>query len=324
MARLLVVGSSNTDVTVRLPRLPSAGETVLGGVLAQGPGGKGANQAVAAARAGAEVTFVACVGDDDYGRAAIDHYRSERIDVSHVAIRAGTASGVALIFVGEEQGGENLIGVASGANATLSASDVDALPARLFHEADALLVAGLEIPIDAVARAATRAKAAGKLVVMNPAPVHAGLVASGVLPLVDVVTPNLGELLALTGSSGEDPLAVAAAASRLRRMGPGRVCATLGARGAFLSAGPDAPGAAPEHVEPFAVEVVDTVGAGDCFSAALAVALAENHPFSEAARWACAAAALAVTRRGAQGALPRREAIDRLAATRAVGKGASS
>src|SRR4030081_3387680 len=148
MARVLVLGSSNTDLTVRLPRLPLPGQTVLGGSLLTGPGGKGANQAVAAARAGGGVVFVSAVGDDAFGQTSLSVFGREGIDVAHVLVREGTPSGVALIFIGD--GGENMIGVAPGANASLGLDDVDRLPDELFRPDGLLLIGGLEVPLAAV------------------------------------------------------------------------------------------------------------------------------------------------------------------------------
>jgi ribokinase len=308
MARLLVIGSSNTDMTVRLPHLPAPGQTVLGGSLLSGPGGKGANQAVAAARAGAAVVFVTAVGDDDLGRLAVEGYRREGIDVAHIKTLPGVASGVALILVGE--GGENMIGVAPGANARVSPDDVDRLPADLFRPDRALLVAGLEVPLDAVGRAVRRGASAGMTVVVNPAPALDGLDAAGWLNAVDVLTPNRVELGMLTGLPTETTEQVVEASRALRDRGPRAVVVTLGAEGCLV-----VDGATVQRIPSYPVVPVDTVGAGDAFSAALAVALAEGCVLPDAAAWASAAAALAVTKPGAQASLPRRGEIDRLAAT---------
>lgn len=309
MARVLVIGSSNTDMTVRLPRLPSPGHTVLGGSWLQGPGGKGANQAVAAARAGGEVVFVTAVGDDEFGRQALDGYRRDGIDASHARTVAGTPSGVALIFVDDD--GENMIGVAPGANACLGPDDVDRLPDDLFRPDTLLLVAGLEVPPGAVARAVRRGADAGMIVVLNPAPALAGLSDAVALGDLDVITPNRHELAQLTRLSMKDEPGVIAAAHGLRATGPRAVLVTLGA-GGCLVLGPGGPERIPSHP----VRVVDTVGAGDAFNGALAVALAEGRLLPEAAAWANAAAALATTRPGAQTALPLRNEIDRLFAPR--------
>jgi ribokinase len=277
---------------------------VLGGSLRHGPGGKGANQAVAAARAGGEVVFVTAVGDDPLGVSALEHFRREGLDVSHVKTCADTPSGVALIFVGGD--GENMIGVAPGANARLEPEDVDRLPADLFGSDRVLLIAGLEVSLDAAARAARRGKAAGMTVVLNPAPAAAVL-----LEDIDVITPNRVELGQLTGRPTADEAGVLAAARRLHDQGPGTVIVTLGAEGSLIVRGGEA-----VRVAAHPVRAVDTVGAGDAFNGALAVALAEGRDLPDAAAWAAAAAALAVTRPGAQDALPYRADIDRLAATR--------
>jgi ribokinase len=309
MARVVVIGSSNTDMTVCLDRLPAPGETRLGGAFATSPGGKGANQAVAARRAGAEVTLVTAVGDDTLGRHALDHYASEGLDVRHVRTVQGVASGVALIFV--DHRGENMIGVAQGANALLAPADIDTLPASVFAPG-AVLLASLEVPVAAVVRALQRARAAGMTTVLNPAPADRAILDRVVLALVDVLTPNQEEARSLAGGGAAGAAAVdeaRAAARRLLDLGCRCVAITLGSEGCLLSReGGELRIPAPTVV------AVDTVGAGDAFNGALAVALGEDRPHAEAAAWACAAGALAVTRPGAQRALPLRAEIDRLAA----------
>jgi ribokinase len=303
MPRVVVCGSSNTDMTVRMPDLPAAGQTVLGDSFAVSPGGKGANQAVAARRAGGEVVFVAAVGDDDLGRQALRLYREEGIDIKYVKVVPGTASGVALIFVG--RGGENMIAVAPGANQALGPPDIDRLPDMLFRAGD-ILLAGLEIPFPTAIRAMRRGKTAGMMVVLNPAPAPA-LTRSEVealLSVADVVTPNRVEALMLAGQDGGrlDP---AACARRLLALGPRAVVITLGADGCLV-----AEGDAFQSVPAPKVEAVDTVGAGDAFNGALAVALGEGLQLVQAARRAVVAAALATTCPGAQSALPHRDEIE--------------
>ncbi len=310
MPRILVVGSSNTDMTVHLPRLPAPGQTVLGGGYATTPGGKGANQAVAAARAGGDVVFITAVGDDVLGKNAVDTLRREGIDVSHVHVCAGASSGVALIFVGED--GENMIGVASGANHMLSPKEIDRLPDSLFREGDVLLT-GLEIPSETAARAIGRASGAGMRVILNPAPAPASpdAIAPGLFALVDVLTPNRLEALALARMS---PIAGVEpdwneCADRLLQAGVNAVVITLGASGCLV-----ATTASKLQVPAPKVDAIDTVGAGDAFNGAFAVALSENRSIEDAAAWATAAAALAVTHPGARSALPFRADIDTLAA----------
>lgn len=305
---MLVVGSSNTDMTVRLPRLPEPGQTVLGGALRVGPGGKGANQAVAAARAGGEVVFLTAVGGDEFGTRALEGYRREGINVAHAVIVGGEPSGVALIFVDDR--GENMISVAPGANLHLGPGDVSRLPDSLFAADRLLLVAGLEVPLEAVRAATRRARRALMTVLMNPAPAHPGLAASDTLDDVDVLTPNRLELAQLTGLRTETIDDVAVACGVLRSRHPDlAVVVTLGAEGGFLSSDRSTGRFAARTVE-----AVDTVGAGDAFSGALAVALAGGRSLADSVAWAAAAAALAVTRPGAQAGLPFRAEIDRFSA----------
>jgi ribokinase len=296
-------------MTVRLPRLPAPGQTILGSGFATTPGGKGANQAVAARRAGGEVVFITAVGFDDLGKNALDLYRHEGIDVSQAKICDGMASGVALIFVGDD--GENMIGVASGANHKLGAHDIGCLPDSTFRAGDVLLV-GLEIPVETAARVIERGSRAGMQVILNPAPVPSSpaVITPVLLSLVDVLTPNRVEALALAGMdpyTDSDP-DLNLCADRLLRAGARGVVITLGAQGCLV-----ATGAAKVQVPAPRAHAIDTVGAGDAFNGALAVGLAENRSLLGAAMWATAAAALAVTRPGAQSALPYREAIDAFA-----------
>jgi ribokinase len=307
MPRVIVVGSSNTDMTVRVPGLPAAGQTVLGDSFAITPGGKGANQAVAARRAGAEVMFVTAVGDDDLGRQALALYRREGIDVDHARIVAGVPSGVALIFVGRD--GENMIGVAPGANHRLTPEDIDRISAAGFQGGKVMLV-GLEIPLDVARRAMAAGKQAGLRVVLNPAPAPS-LTPHEIRALLahaDVITPNRGEALLLAGMDEAGPPDPAACARRLLKLGAGAAVITLGSEGSLVAFDSEL-----LSIPAPRVEAVDTVGAGDAFNGALAVALGEDRPLADAVAWASAAAALAVTRPGAQSALPHRDAIDRLA-----------
>jgi ribokinase len=302
-ARIVVVGSANTDLVVRVPALPRPGETVLGGTFAQVGGGKGANQAVAAARAGGAVTFVAMLGPDDLGDAALAAYRAEGIDTRFIGRAAGCASGVALILVDDT--GENCIAVASGANDALTPAAVEAAREAI-ETADVVLVQ-LEIPLDTVRATVALASAAGRPVILNPAPARP--LEAELLARVAVITPNETEAELLTGIVVADATAAAAAATRLRAAGPAAVL-TLGPRGCLVVAD-DGPRPIPGH----AVTPVDTVAAGDVFNGSLAVALAEGRDLAAAAAFANAAAAISVTRHGAQASAPRREEIEaRLAA----------
>jgi ribokinase len=301
-------------MTIRVPALPAAGQTVLGDSFAISPGGKGANQAVAARRSGGDVVFVAAVGDDDLGRQAVERYRGEGIDVDHIRTIQNAASGVALIFVGPD--GENMIGVAPGANGHLSPGDIERLPAQVFRAGDVLLV-GLEIPVSTAIRAMQRGQAAGTKVILNPAPAPSlePDLAVALFSAADVITPNRLEAAMLSRMAASLPLDLAACAGRLLEKGPGSVVMTLGAEGCLVATADGSQAIASPRVQ-----VADTIGAGDAFNGALAVALGQGRPLAEAAAWACAAAALAVTKPGAQGALPCREEIDRLWRQSAVGK----
>ncbi len=301
MSRVVVLGSSGFDLTVRLARLPRPGETLLGGSLHTGPGGKGANAAIAAKRAGAEVTFLTAFGDDDFGKQVRDHDLSEGLDLSYAKTAERVPNQVALIFVGED--GRNLIGVAPGASAALGPEDIDVLPDTVFAP-DAVFLACLEVPLAAVARGLQRARRAGMTTVLNPAPADRALMGPDVLGLVDVLTPNSEEALELTGQGS-----VEESARCLKALGARSVVVTLGGDGALVVTDEGL-----VQLPPCVVEVVDTVGAGDAFNGALAVGLAEGLTLLEAAARACAAGALAVTKPGAQGALPRRDEIDRLLA----------
>jgi ribokinase len=289
---IVVVGSLNVDLVVRVPRLPAPGETTLGGDVARYPGGKGANQAVAVARLGQPVSMVGRVGDDDGGRLLLDVLAADGVDASGVRVTPGVPSGTALITVDER--GENVIVVSPGANARVSADDVRAAAAQL-AEADVALLQ-LEIPLDAVAEAA---RSCGGTVILNPAP--AGPVPADVLEHVDVLVPNRPELSRLSGRALGDPDDVAAAA---RQIGVGRVIVTLGEEGAVVVEDGEATPIPATPVVP-----VDSTAAGDAFCAAVADALVRGAGLVEAAGWAARAAAVSVTRAGAQTSLPTRDEV---------------
>jgi ribokinase len=279
---IALVGSINLDIVVGVDRHPAPGETVLGDDRQEVPGGKGANQAVAAARLGADVAFVGRVGDDDAGRRLRDGLTAEGVDVTHVRVDADAPTGVALIAV--DRAGENTIVVSSGANARVSAADVEAARDVLANAAVTLVQH--EVPEDAVAAAIA---AAGGTVVLNPAP------ARPIVAPVDVLVPNRGELEALAGRAG-DPVELARSLDSARA-----VVVTLGNEGAAVIEGSRV-----ERIPAPRVDAVDTTGAGDAFCGALAQALDAGADLVEAARWAVRAAAASVTKPGAQGGLPRR------------------
>jgi ribokinase len=296
--RVVVVGSINVDLVVAVSRLPSAGETVAGGRFARHGGGKSANQAVAAARLGAAVSFVGAVGDDEMGEAAVRELDSEGIDVSRVA-RVSAPTGVALIVV--DAAGENQIAVASGANAELSPDHVtaalrDLLAPTAAPRSRGVVLLGHEVSEAVVAAAAEAAGAAGWPVVLNPAPARD-------LPdaALAVLTPNASEAAELTGH--DEP---SDAARALAEQTGAAVLITLGADGALLLE----PGGEPVRLPATKVDVVDTTGAGDTVNGALAAELAASRPLAGAARFALAAAALSTTAEGARGGMPARDAVE--------------
>ena len=297
-ARIVVVGSANTDLVVRVSNLPRPGETVIGGTFASVGGGKGANQAVAAARAGGSTTFIAKLGADAMGDAAVAAFAADGIDTTFITRDPATPSGVAFILVDDR--GENSIAVAAGANDRLLPADVDRAGAAI-RAADILLVQ-LEIPLETVRHAVALAHAAGVPVILNPAPARP--LDPGLLAQVAILTPNETEAELLTGLAVTDERSAASAAGRLLAAGPQSAVITLGGRGAVVSEA-----AATDHVAGHVVTPVDTVAAGDVFNGCLAVAIAEGKSLVEASRFANAAAAIAVTRQGAQASAPRRDEI---------------
>jgi ribokinase len=287
--QVVVIGSSNTDLVVSCARLPIPGETILGGDFERFAGGKGANQAVAAARAGAKVSFIGARGDDDFGRAAHAGLKADGIDVRHFRVKPEYSSGVALILIGGKNR-ENMIAVAKSANEALSPADVQAAEGVLARAG--VVVAQLEIPLATVERAAQIAARHGVRFLLNPAP--ARKLSTRLLKLTGILTPNQSEAELLTGES--DP---SRAARVLLARGCGAVALTCGAKGVLLL---DAQG--DRFVRAPKVKALDTVGAGDCFCGYLAAGLAQQLSFDEAAKRAVTAASLSVTRRGAQAGMP--------------------
>lgn len=301
-----VIGSSNTDMVIKGNKLPVPGETVLGGTFLMNPGGKGANQAVAAARLAASmppttVTFVANVGNDVFGRQALQQFEREGIQTNFITTDADEPSGVALIGVDNQ--GENCIMVASGANARLGQAQV---ASALAAETDGTVVLlQLETPIPTVEYAIRQSYQRGMRVVLNPAPAQP--LDSAVLACLHVITPNETEAELLTGVRVTNEATAQQAAQKLHDSGVPNVVITLGARGAYLST---PSGAALIAAPP--VTAVDTTAAGDCFNGALAVAIAEGHNLPDAVAFACKAASISVTRMGAQASLPFRHEVDTL------------
>ncbi len=312
MGSVLVLGSSNTDLVLAVDELPQVGQTVLGSHFYQAAGGKGANQAVAAARAGAQVVFIGAVGSDEFGNQALQGLSREGIDVRFVRHVTEARSGVAMIMV--DRNGRNLIGVAPGANAAIDADYVRALPDALFDVAD-VVVAQMEIPLEAVRAAFQRARQAGKTTVLNPAPPDRRIVDQRMLTLVDVLVLNEPEAVLLSdwaypnaissdGSSFDMENEWERLADEYHALGPSAVIITCGERGYRLSAAGQR-----NTVPAYVVKAVDTVGAGDTFVGVLAARLANGASINESAQWANAAAALSVTQPGAQLSIPNLDAI---------------
>jgi ribokinase len=300
MAKIVVIGSLNMDLVARAPKIPIPGETVLGSTFNTFPGGKGANQAVSAARQGAEVVFVGRVGADAFGRQLVEGLRVEGIDTQSIGITETTSSGVALITV--DAAGQNNIVIVPGANHQLTPEDIEQA-SLAFEQADALLLQ-LEIPLETVQAAARQAKKQGVKVILNPAPAQA--LPADLLSLVDVIVLNESESALLSGLPVETLEQAETATCALIKQGLGCVVLTLGANGALLLTN-----AQPAIYEPgFPVEVVDTTSAGDAFTGAFAVALAAGLPPEKALRRGCAAGSLAVTRPGAQPSIPTAAEVD--------------
>lgn len=307
--RIAVIGSSNVDFIMRLERLPAVGESTTDGEFSQTFGGKGANQAVAAARAGGGVTFVTCLGDDPFAETMIGNFRRDGIDTARIARTAGVSSGSALVLF--DARGDNYIGVAPGSNYRLRPEHIDACEDLIAGAAFLLLQ--MEISVESNRRALELAARHRTPVLFNFAPARDPRfpVSSAMTGLV----VNETEAEALTGLPVRDPGEARAAAEALRRRGPAFVVVTLGRGGAWVSAEGSA-----ELVPGFAVEPVDSTAAGDTFCGALAVALAEKKPLGAAVRFANAAAALSVTRAGAQPSIPGRARIDAFLAGREEGR----
>ena len=289
--QILVVGSSNTDMVIKAAHLPRPGETILGGTFFMNPGGKGANQAVAIARLGGPVTFICKTGSDIF--------EEEGINTSYVFSDSGNPSGVALITVDEKA--ENCIVVASGANANLLPSDLEKAEEAI-ERADLVLMQ-LEVPMETVCFVADIAWQKGKKVILNPAPAHP--LPADLLRHLYLITPNETEAEMITGVKITDESSAGEAARALSGMGVQHVIITLGSKGALIYSNGKA-----EMVPALKVEAVDTTAAGDVFNGALTVALSEGRSLKEAARFACKASAISVTRVGAQSSAPYRNEVD--------------
>jgi ribokinase len=294
---IFVVGSSNTDMVVKAKKLPVPGETILGGTFLMNAGGKGANQAVAAARLGGNVALVAKVGDDIFGSQSVEGFNREKINTDYIFIDKCAPSGTALIMVNAE--GENCIVVAPGANAFLLPEDINEVEPLFDAE---IILMQLEIPIETIEVVAKRAKAFQQKVIINPAPAHH--LSDELLDGLFLITPNETEATLLTGIKVEDECSASKAAEFFLRKGVQHVIITLGKSGAFFR----------DHQMSFIVnapevEARDTTAAGDTFNGAIAVALTEGMEWEDAIRFAVEAASVSVTRMGAQASVPYRKEV---------------
>jgi len=296
--QITVIGSSNTDMVVKTTRLPVPGETVLGGSFFMNAGGKGANQAVAAARLGGRVNFVARTGNDIFGSQSRQLFLDEHINISHVVIDAVHPSGVALIAVDDHA--ENLIVVAPGANGNLQGEDIDQAAQTIRNSGIILLQ--LEIPLETVIYATELAWSAGTKVVLNPAPARE--LPDELIRKLYLITPNETEAEILTGVHVQDETSAEKAAGVLKSKGVQHVIITLGSKGAYYSSARER-----EMIPAPKVTPVDTTAAGDVFNGAVCVALAEGLTMPQAITFANKAAAISVTRRGAQASAPYRHEI---------------
>lgn len=291
--KIVVVGSSNTDMVVKVPHIPAPGETIMGTDFMTISGGKGANQAVAAARAGADVTFIACVSDDAFGKQAVENYRKEGIDTSWIKVQPGTHSGIALINVADD--GENNISVAPGANSYLLPEDICSFEDAF--EGAKVVLAQLEIPMETVEAAATIAHAKGIPFILNPAPGTA--IPQSLLSKVTILTPNETEAAIITSRKCFSENDIPQMASEIFDKGGTTVLLTLGSKGVYLKS-PEFDGMIPGYK----VKAIDTTAAGDVFNGVLTSALARGMDVYEAVDFAQRAAAFSVTKMGAQSSAP--------------------
>ncbi len=290
---IVVIGSSNTDMVIKVPRIPRPGETILGGTFIMAAGGKGANQAVAASKLGGNVTFIARVGKDIFGKQALQDFNAYGINTKYIIEDDSRPSGVALIFVDSK--GENTIAVASGANSALQ--DHDLLCIRKVIQKSDVLLMQLEIPLQTVQYAVELASESDTKVILNPAPAQA--LPDSLLCKIDMLTPNESEAQILTGIEVKDEKSAKAAAVHLRGKGVSNVIVTMGAKGSMLVTDEGARLIPTKKVEP-----LDTTAAGDAFNGALAYFLGNHEPLIKAVHYANMVGALSVTKMGAQPSMP--------------------
>lgn len=299
--KIVVIGSSNTDMVIKSDRLPKPGETILGGNFLMNNGGKGANQAVAAARLGGDVTFICKVGNDIFGNQAIEMFQKEKIDTSYVGVTNEEPSGVALINVDKK--GENCIVVASGANSTLSVEDIQKAEAAI--KKASITIMQLETPIESVSYAAQLAKKNNVTVILNPAPAPATQLPDELLENVDIIIPNVTEAEIISGIHITDDETTKEAIRRISAKSIKTVIITMGSKGALAFENNEF-----IHIPAFKVNAIDTTAAGDTFCGGLCVALSEGKSLKEAILFASKASSISVTRMGAQVSIPLRKEIE--------------
>ena len=297
--KVVVVGSYNTDLTIKTGRIPRPGETIIGGIFSEGSGGKGANQAVAAARAGADVSFIARVGNDMLGKEGIQRLTEERIDTRYILTDDDVPTGVAFIVV--DKHGENSIVVASGANARLSPIDIETALDEI--STAGILLVQLESPIDAIRAAIKKSHKNGAVVILNPAPAQS--LERNFLKEIDIITPNKVEAEMISGIKVTDVESLHTIAKKFIEFGIKNVLITLGSKGVFVGSSDQM-----ELIPGYKVCSIDSTGAGDVFSGSLAALLSEGMPIEKATKLANASASISVTRMGAQNSAPKRKEIE--------------
>ena len=298
MKKITVIGSSNTDMVIKSSKLPAPGETILGGNFLMNPGGKGANQAVAAVRLGGDITFITKTGNDIFGKQAVKLFEKEGIQTEFIATDPNNPSGVALIMVDDH--GENCISVALGSNGTLNLQDIDKAVEQI--KSSELVLMQLEIPLSTVEYVAGIASAAGVKVVLNPAPAQE--LSAELLKSLYLLTPNESEAEILSGVEVKDEASAGKAANIIKSKGVKNVIITMGASGSFVSTDSEE-----RMVSAPTVQAVDTTAAGDTFNGALVAAMVENKSIIDAVKFANKAASMSVTKMGAQASIPYRKDI---------------